>query len=78
MGLAAPATCQADQSVTYFCSYCLKRVPAASARVTYHREPQHVIDLTSQLLDCPACGLTLAAVVQLPELPVPQSSTAPA
>lgn len=50
----------------HFCPHCLRRVPAMDAQRQAHREACASGEIEIDLLQCPACGLVLAAEVQEP------------
>ncbi|MBI3971622.1 MAG: hypothetical protein HY332_10075 [Chloroflexi bacterium] len=59
-------TASATGTASHYCPQCLKRVSATSARRCRHRELCRSGPLDVLLLQCPACGLVLAAEIEPP------------
>jgi hypothetical protein len=61
-----PAAAPAATTAAHFCPVCLCRVGQAEVQRRVHHETCRSGALDVSLLHCPACGLVLAAEVELP------------
>ena len=63
MSLVSPAR-GGPRGGNHYCPHCLRRVGAADAARRAHREPCRSGAVDVSLLQCPICGLVLAAEVE--------------
>jgi len=59
------------RATRHYCPRCLRGVGASETQRRAHREPCQSGALEAQLLQCPTCGLVLAAEIDAQALPLP-------
>jgi hypothetical protein len=57
------AASQGPRGDSHFCPHCLKRIDAVDAQRRAHREACRSGPLDVSLLQCPVCGIVLAAEI---------------